>query len=80
MAPSDLSTLMVPSWFDARTRIGVSKPVLSRASYLPNLSSFLLEALGVLIGFQATLSAIRGMYKENCSLTICCNNAVSPGL
>ncbi len=80
MEPSDLSTLMVLSWFDARTRIGVSKPVLSRAAYPPVLLSFLLEVLGVLIGFHAGPSAIRGIYKENCSLTMCCNNAVSPGL
>ena len=78
MEPSDLSTLMVPSWFDARTWIGVSKPVLSRAAYLPVLSSFLLEVLGVLIGFQADLSAIRGTRKENCSLTMCYNNAYRP--
>ena len=80
MEPSDLSTLMVLSWFDARTRIGVSKPVPSRAAYLTVLQSFLLEVLGILIGFHADLSVIRGMYKENCSLTMCCNNAVSPGL
>ena len=67
---------MVPSWFDARTRIGVSKPVLSRAAYLSVLSSFLLEVLGVLIGFQAALSAVRGIRRENCSLTMCCNNGV----
>lgn len=66
---------MVPSWFDARTRIGASKPVLSRAAYLNVPSSFLLEVLRGLIGFQAALSAIRGMRKEKCLLTMRCNNA-----
>ncbi len=66
-------------WFDARTWIGVAKAALSRMVYLPVLSIFLLETLGVIKGYQVALSTIRGTHKENCSLTNYCNNAVSPG-
>jgi hypothetical protein len=69
---------MDPSWFDARTWIAASKPILSRVIYHIVLSVFLFARLEALMDFQATMTAVRVTRSENCSLTTCYNNAISP--